>query len=134
MKMHNKPKSAINDLSGTGLEVGDEVEALLWLFDSGKHHLRSLWSIINEWDNMFDEKVMGRENDRGICVCVKLSSSSSCLPMTATRFAGPLSTGPWDNTPILVSVVGASVMAELGVELRDCYHVDSIRGPASHEE
>ena len=44
--MKNRPvKSniAIDDLNSTGLEVGDEVEALLWLFDSSKNHLSSLW-------------------------------------------------------------------------------------------
>jgi hypothetical protein len=34
---------AMEDLNSTGLEVGDEVEAFLWLFDSSKNHLSSLW-------------------------------------------------------------------------------------------
>ena len=58
--MKNRPvKSniAIDDLNSTGLEVGDEVEALLWLFDSSKNHLSSLWkSNSNMGDDLFNEK------------------------------------------------------------------------------
>ena len=58
--MKNRPvKSniAIDDLSSTGLEVGDEVEALLWLFNSSKNHLSSLWkSNSNMKYELFNEK------------------------------------------------------------------------------
>jgi len=43
--MRNRPLKSniyIDYSSSTGLEVGDEVEALLCLFDSGKNHLSSL--------------------------------------------------------------------------------------------
>ena len=58
--MKNRPVKSnieIDDLNSTGLEVGDEVEALLWLFDSSKNHLSSLWkSISNMGDELLNEK------------------------------------------------------------------------------
>lgn len=58
--MKNRPVKSniiIDDLNSTGLEVGDEVEALLWLFDSSKNHLSSLWkSNSNMGDDLFNEK------------------------------------------------------------------------------
>ena len=52
-----KSSIAIDDLNSTGLEVGDEVEALLWLFNSSKNHLSSLWkSNSNMKYELFNEK------------------------------------------------------------------------------
>lgn len=65
--MKNRPVKSniiIDDLNSTGLEVGDEVEALLWLFDSSKNHLSSLWkSNSNMGDKLFHEKKISFHND-----------------------------------------------------------------------